>query len=265
MKNLVSLLVIFSLAAFAFADWDVGDDHKMHFPQLPDPVGWDVANTTNSTTTHIIADDFQCSESGFITDFHLWGSWLDDVVGVIDHIDIEIWSDDPVGIGGRFDDNTISLPWESLWYWSVYPNEFIVRNYGIGDQGWYDPFEPSYIENDHEGIVQINIGTISNIPNPFWQEKDSIYWLSATVWLDENSPGEYGWKTSDTHWNDDAVFASELVQDPTKPSGFMMWDWQELVDPVTQESLDMAFVITPEPASLILLGLGGLFIRRVRK
>jgi len=24
------------------ADWDPGDGHKMHFPQLPDPEGWDV-------------------------------------------------------------------------------------------------------------------------------------------------------------------------------------------------------------------------------
>jgi len=34
--------------------------------------------------------------------------------------------------------------------------------------------------------------------------------------------------------------------------------WIELRDPITGESLDMAFVITPEPATLALLALGGL-------
>ena len=38
-----------------------------------------------------------------------------------------------------------------------------------------------------------------------------------------------GWKTSQNHWNDDAVY--------------MYNQWYELIDPVTQESLDLAFVI----------------------
>jgi hypothetical protein len=31
------------LAAVASADWFPGDNHKMHFPQLPDAQGWDVS------------------------------------------------------------------------------------------------------------------------------------------------------------------------------------------------------------------------------
>ena len=54
------------LAALAVADWDEGDGHKMHFPQLPDPNGWDVA-WSNSW----LGDDWVCSESGPVSDIHL--------------------------------------------------------------------------------------------------------------------------------------------------------------------------------------------------
>ena len=38
------LVLVFSVSAFA--DWIEEDGHKMHFPQLPNVVGWDV-NATN--------------------------------------------------------------------------------------------------------------------------------------------------------------------------------------------------------------------------
>jgi len=43
MKRLMitSLCVLFA-NSIAFADWAPGDPHKMHFPQEPDPYGWDV-------------------------------------------------------------------------------------------------------------------------------------------------------------------------------------------------------------------------------
>ena len=46
---------------------------------------------------------------------------------------------------------------------------------------------------------------------------------------------------------------------------FSDWTPAELVDPITQVSLDMAFVITPEPATLSWLVLGGLLVTRRRR
>jgi hypothetical protein len=51
-------------------------EHKMHFPQLPDPTGWDVR-------AYCIEDDWQCSETGYVSDIHFWGSWHADEVGVL--------------------------------------------------------------------------------------------------------------------------------------------------------------------------------------
>jgi hypothetical protein len=65
---------------------------------------------------------------------------------------------------------------------------------------------------------------------------------------------EVGWKTSWMHWNDDAVW--RLV-------GGM--PWYELTDPITGESLDMAFVITPEPTTMALLGLGAMALMRRKR
>ena len=42
MKRLIAVLCVVGLPALALADWQPGDGHKMHFPQLPDEDGWNV-------------------------------------------------------------------------------------------------------------------------------------------------------------------------------------------------------------------------------
>jgi hypothetical protein len=54
-------------------------DHKMHFPQLPDPTGWDVK-------AGCLEDDWECSETGYVTDIHFWGSWHGDMVEDIEFL-----------------------------------------------------------------------------------------------------------------------------------------------------------------------------------
>src|SRR5512137_3002215 len=72
----VFAVLVMLVAVSARADWNVGDPYKMHYPQLPDlsPNGLDV----KATAPKILADDFLCTQTGPITDVHIWGSWLYD-------------------------------------------------------------------------------------------------------------------------------------------------------------------------------------------
>jgi len=277
-------ILIFTTAAFAvgypaapaLADWDPGDGHKMHYPQLPDPNGWDVAATPTGPAPGIIrhvADDWRCSETGLVDSIHFWGSWKNGIVGTIDSFYISIWLDDPAGPGGYFDDNPYSMPLYrdedgnlgEVWYYGVYPGEYTQRWYGAGDQGWYDPHDQTAIQSDHTDYYQYNVDC-TWLPNPFFQEEDTIYWLMIQAYTSDGT--EWGWKTSVDHWNDDATYYDSLVAVPPgyPHEGWMRPDWRELYDPLMPDvSLDMAFVITPEPSALSLLVLGGLLAIRRRR
>ncbi len=153
-----------------------------------------------------------------------------------------------------------------LWYQGFYPSEYTSRLYGNGDQGWYDPHDGTVLPNDHQDIYQYNID-MRDLANVFHQEEGTIYWLMITAFLDETQspPGaEWGWKTTLDHWNDDAVVGH------LDATGEPIGDWEELYDPSILPpnipvSLDMAFVITPEPATLAVLAIGGLIMLRSRK
>ena len=71
--KLLLLAIVFCLVgapSTAVGDWEVGDPYKMHYPQMPDPEGWDIC-----LNCQYIADDFGCTETGVITDIHIWVSW----------------------------------------------------------------------------------------------------------------------------------------------------------------------------------------------
>jgi hypothetical protein len=223
------------------ADWFPGEPHKMHYPQLPDPFGWDV----NATFPKVLADDWQCSQTGPVTDIHLWGSYEFDVQSPILRIHTSIHENIPET------PTSPSMPGALLWERDFFPPEFQVLDpYGTGDQGWYDPNTGQWRRPDHFRFHQINI---ENIQEPFTQEVGKIYWLDISVEV-EDPFYRWGWKTSQDHFMDDAVW-----------SDFGLEGWQELRDPITFESLDLAFVITPEPAAVMLFAFGGLALLRRRR
>jgi len=212
----------------AMADWDPGDPYKMHFPQMPDPQGWDV----KATFPKVLADDWECTETGPVSDIHFWGSWREDRVSTIMAIDVSIHANNPGPPS-----TPVNPP---LWQRRFTPGEWSERLYGTGDQGWYDPNTGFWQRPDHQMFFQYNI---EDIPDAFTQKLGRIYWLDISVHTTPDA--EWGWKTSQDHFMDDAVWG-----DYPSP------DWQELRDPITHESLDLAFVITPEPGSIALLLLG---------
>ncbi|MBN2136836.1 MAG: hypothetical protein JW720_03435 [Sedimentisphaerales bacterium] len=225
----LTLFLLFGVAPAVRADWDPGQPHKMHHPQLPNPEGWDVC-----IRDQWVADDFECSQTAPIEDIHFWVSWRGDDIGDIDSIepDISIWSDS----GGR--------PGMRLWTWN-WEGDVTGRFYGTGIQGWVCPgsVPPEMIPGDHQMFFQVNI---TNIKDPFTQIEGTTYWLVVKA----NMPTGpvLGWKTS----------ASEPPLGPLGPiwGSPAQWSmgpdtgapWQPVETGTTTIQLhDMAFVITGEP------------------
>lgn len=215
---------LFSAAAFlliaalaARADWDEGGPYKMHFAQLPDPYGWDV-NCTMAT----LADDWLCTESGYVTNIHFWVSWIGDIEGSgIQDIHLSIHADDRSGMYSKPRD-------PALWTADLSSGNFQIsyRFYGQGEQGWFDPMTGGYLTQNHTNYFQINC---INITNAFYQEEGQTYWLDVRI---QPIGAVLGWKTAlPPHFQDDGVFYDSML------------GWLELRNPTNGESLDLAFVI----------------------
>jgi hypothetical protein len=265
------VLVICVLSVGALADWDpCCPCPNTKWFQRPDPTGWDV----KLTSPKILADDFICDETGWITDIHFWGSWRGDVQGVIENIHLSFHADIPACENPA----GYSIPGMELWSRDIDPDNYLggevkIREYDTADQGWYDPNEPEYIRHDHDIIWQVNILLAEE---DWWVQRGTpdapiVYWLDIQV--EVSSPAgavvDFGWKTSYEHKGpDDAVCGDWLPNaDASTTNGI---EWYELRDPVfPEESLDMAFVLTgipiPEPTIFAIAGLGLLALWRRRR
>ena len=224
--------------------WSEGDDHKMHWPQLPDltPTGIDVDNFWVP-----LADDFMCTRSGPIKDIHIWGSFAGDclppagVAGMT--FQLRIYTNVPADV-----DPTMpwSHPGEPRWTRVFEPCQYTVRKVHEGPEDWYDPATGEYQPAEHFQAYQFNF-CIDEEPY-FIQEEGVIYWLEVKDITPDDAGATFGWKTTrvepeDLRYNDDAVWFNE---DPT--TGQV--GWLPLTYPdghkYQGETLDLAFVITGE-------------------
>lgn len=223
------------------------ESHKMHYPQLPNPDGWDVRAcfSQEDGKQKVLADDFRCTASGPITNITFWGSWFfdeflfDDPFQGIQNIHLSIHDDIPAGEVEEW--SMPNLP--ALKEWNIDPNNppqgwvVTITPEEPSLQGWYDPNTGLFIEQNHTNYFRYDI----TIPeeDAFIQVSNTIYWLDVSVHVAPGPQGEtylWGWKTTTNHWNDDAVWADLPV---TKLS-----QWTELYEPpYFEQSLDLAFLI----------------------
>ncbi|HLB75148.1 MAG TPA: hypothetical protein VJJ98_14100, partial [Sedimentisphaerales bacterium] len=218
------LCMLLSIAPAVRADWRPGDPYKMHYPQLPDPQGWDIC-----VVDQHVADDFMCTESGKITDIHIWFSvergQMFDLASLM--ADVSIWS------------NAGGIPGARLWTWSGGGAVNFVAPYDTGLQGWDCPSDTLPPRpNDHNVYHQVNI---TQIPDPFEQKKGETYWLVVRV-LTPPTP-KVGWKTSKNSsagllWGSPAMWSKN-------PDAGELWQPVNTGD-FAPRLHDMAFVITGE-------------------
>jgi hypothetical protein len=226
--------------ARVWADWNPGDPYKMHYPQLPDPFGWDV-----DFNFLPLADDWMCTADGPVNRIHFWISWSADRVGGITNVHLSIHRNLPPDPDFQY-----SRPGELLWEDDFSPRYFAVRFWEESQQGWFNPWEPFFVSNDHGITFQVNV--FAKPENVFTQELGTIYWLDIKL---DATNGFAGWKSSITNFMDDAVYF-----DPLGP-GFKPLTYP----PDFERTLDLSFVIDPAPepvAALSLIGVLALVRRR---
>ncbi len=247
----ISICLLF-VASVTQADWE--PNYKMHWPQLPDlsPMGMDV-----DIMNTVLADDFKCIETGPIADIHIWGSFADDMLPAAgpDSLIFRLSIHDNIPACQQ---EPWSMPGDELWSHVFGPGQYTVRQ--VADdkvEDWYDPATGLFLNDNHMQAYQYNFYP----DNPFIQEYCNIYWLDVAI-LTPDPDFTFGWKTTmvecvDLRWGDDAVWFS-----PTA-------GWLPLTYPIGHEfagqTLDLAFVITPEPTTICLLGLGGLALLRKKR
>jgi hypothetical protein len=218
-----------------------GPYDTIKWEQGPDlaPTGLDVmAQIPDVNIT--LADDFQCTETGYITQIEFWGSWYHDELPAGDpeavSFTLSLHSDVPSPPA------EYSHPGELLWLHTFLPGECQAELYaGELTEGWFYP--PDYYEGYADSAVWLYR---CPIPEELWfyQEEGTVYWLDVAAFPEAES--YFGWKTSLDHWNDDGTWASG--PEPIDPL-----DWAELRYPLTHslegQSIDLAFRLwgRPEP------------------
>jgi Dockerin type I domain len=199
-------------------------NHKMHYPQLPDPTGWDVM----SSMPLIVADDWMCTDTGFVKDIHFWGSWLNDNIGTIAGFTLSIWSDIPA--------DPPQLPYSrpGTLLWEFEANDFDITSYDPPAlEGWYNPSQEFILWDNHQAYFRYDV----YLPEQFWfpQEEGTIYWLGINAFGVGPTGGEqWGWKSSQDRWNDDAVWSFNGMQ-----------DWVEMYEPGVSQTNTFSAIMGP--------------------
>ncbi|HEV2329951.1 MAG TPA: hypothetical protein VGY56_14315 [Verrucomicrobiae bacterium] len=195
------------------------DTDELKYEQLPDlSLGIDVDAT--STRGGVLADDFPCIQTGPITDIHIWGSWLNDIVDPNATFILSIWSDVPsLPTTGQ-----PSHPGQLLWTQTFGPGQYVLCPFTkvpepFDDPNYNPPIPPSL--NPFGGSTNLDYLCFYAFPtNEFIQRGTAAaptnYWLSVSYQFDPNQPAPlyFGWKTSATHYGDAAVASLNVPYPP---------------------------------------------------
>ncbi|MHC4648842.1 MAG: DUF7901 domain-containing protein, partial [Planctomycetota bacterium] len=217
---------------------------RFKWRQPPDRTseGMDIRCDRNDGIDRVVADDFKCIKPTYITDVHIHGSWKNDEKGNIMQIHLSLHKDIPAT------PTTPSRPGELLWEKDFGPGEFVeTLVYELNDyyEWWWDPYTAGSLTPAGDRQIwryDIDINKDEAYKQEGTLANPLVYWLDVWVRTDE---GEFGWKTSRRHWNDDAAYFDT--------SG----SWVELRYPAAHpyggESIDMAFAITTPPPPVIVI------------
>ena len=195
------------------------------------------------TTPYTLADDFQCVQTGPITQILVFGSWWHDIVPNLAQVSfrLSLHSDVP---GDPNNPLVYSHPGALLWFRNFTPGTYQYDQVASGlQEGWYDPNSPTYEPIGDTVCWRFTFNLDPNDPNtPIQQgtpDNPVTYWLDVRASTPATPVNYFGWKTSPAHWNDAAVWAYGTNPAPTA--------WRMLtyppMHPFEGDQIDLAFQI----------------------
>ncbi len=293
----------------ARADWNANDP-ATKYVQMPDPIGMNVNATYLLDTSapvppgpqpiypwqKILADDFLCTQTGPITDIHIWGSWLNDKIPYstanpnLQNVSfkLSLHTNVPAGVDAPY-----SHPGGQFWSAIYNPGQYTPTFWSNSDEMFYEPNTNQIIGQDSK-IWQYNFDIKPDPTNPTqWPYQygtatnPQVYWLDVQAIVPEPAPAAgqllpdyvFGWKTSLDGFvvpnptgqlkDDDAVFGDTITPGgeavPHTDATGLVWTWKDMhypTGPYQGNSINLAFVITsvPEPGTIVMLSMGAIAV-----
>ena len=178
----------------------------------------------------IVADDWECRDPRPVTDVHYWGSYIGwetgnqepslpppGVKGFVIRIYKDIPADPP------------NLPYS-------HPGDIL---YEMPIDDFKEEYFASILLPD--GTYEHKFYYSLDLPEPFFQEEGTIYWISIAAIMPDGSEFPWGWETSDINWNDNACFYDFIEQMWVEITPDTLPDWYP------HRTVDMAFELTVPP------------------
>jgi hypothetical protein len=214
--------------------------------QRPDasPTGIDLlsgnAGFFGGAGIRVLADDFLCTNGGYISGITIWGSWLTNGVDPNTTFVLSFWTDT--------DTNGPSQPGALLWQQTFAPGGYATHLYAsnIFFETFSDPAWTNAPLGLDSQVYEYDFAPSST--NGFFQWQGNVYWLSVRALT---TSGLFGWKTSIDHFEDEATWTWQL--DPE--------DWDQLTyppwHPYSGDAIDLSFELTTVAATAPLLNTSG--------
>ncbi|MCK4547317.1 MAG: T9SS type A sorting domain-containing protein [Candidatus Eisenbacteria sp.] len=201
----------------------------------------------NATQPYILADDFLCTEAGYITDVFVWASWRYDYLP---------FGEDPEAvtftlsfhkdIPDSMSPTQYSMPGNVEWFRMFGPGDFTAQIWQDDIQeGWMTPPEEYFFPGDTVcWLYKFEIPQPEAFRQEGTEDRPQVYWLDVQA-EPHDQEAFFGWKTSLEHWNDDAVWGHGVEP--------YMGPWYELIYPPGHEmqgqSIDLAFMLRGIPVT----------------